>query len=72
MSILLTEIFDKVFEVGLLKLHEPLSVLWITWLYVLNYFHMCWNNLWNERGWLWKQNNDFKRDILLHIVKQWE
>jgi hypothetical protein len=28
---------------------------------------MCWNNLWYEIG-LWEQKNDFKRDMLLHIV----
>jgi hypothetical protein len=49
-----------------------LSILWITWLYVFNYFYICWNDLWNEKWWLWEQNNDFKRDILLHTVERWE
>jgi hypothetical protein len=71
MSILPTKVFDKVFEVWLLQLDE-LSILWITWLYVFNYFYMCWNDLWTERWWLWEQKNDFKIDILLNTVEQWE
>jgi len=26
----------------------------------------------NKRRWLWEQNNDFKRGMLLHTVDQWE